>query len=529
MSETDAKTEKKQRYPNAWKPGECPNPKGRPRKGNTLADAMREYLDQKIDGRDETRKDVFVKAMYASAIKGNGISQRIYANYVDGMPKEYKPQEPYDETVTEARLYRLYKMLSPDQRKVIDQIEGGAKLIVNNWGRRSGKTELNGALPIYCAARWADCEVTYIHLTGKNAGEQAVPKVMDAAEKMGLSVEYNATKGYIEHGNGGKIYFTGNETKDDREKMLGYGKARRMVIIDECQSQKELKTVIDEKLLATFIDCDAILVLSGTKSRIRGSYWEHMYTDEQPGKIINKTNMFSNPYLTDPMKVLEGLLMRRGLSMNDPLVRREFFNEDVYDTDALVFRFADINYYGDSDFEEWRRTVPATDIRAICGLDLGYEDANAVCTIVYATNSPYLWCVHERTVRRQSLSDLVSIVSEAVQVGRGYSASNVYCMTDMGGLGKSIGMTLASEYKLPVMAAEKHGKEGAVELLAELIRTGKYRVRKESLFVADALKIVYQRDDLDNIIRVIDDSTFHSDISDAVLYAVRGAKNTMRA
>jgi hypothetical protein len=53
-------------------PGAILNPHGRPRKGNAITDCMREYLDGIIDVQDgKTRKQAFVRAVYACAMKGN--------------------------------------------------------------------------------------------------------------------------------------------------------------------------------------------------------------------------------------------------------------------------------------------------------------------------------------------------------------------------------------------------------------------------------------------------------------------------
>ena len=69
-----------------WKPGQSGNPAGRPKKGTALSDVMRDYLDGKIEGKDVTRKEAFVKAIFARAMKGGDAAQKLIMSYIDGMP-----------------------------------------------------------------------------------------------------------------------------------------------------------------------------------------------------------------------------------------------------------------------------------------------------------------------------------------------------------------------------------------------------------------------------------------------------------
>lgn len=73
----------------SFKPGQIGNPKGRPKKGNTIADMMNVYLNGKElnpkTGQRMTRKEILVRAMVASAMKGNSSSMRLIWERMDGM------------------------------------------------------------------------------------------------------------------------------------------------------------------------------------------------------------------------------------------------------------------------------------------------------------------------------------------------------------------------------------------------------------------------------------------------------------
>ena len=68
-----------------WQKGESGNPRGRPRKGNTLADAMRTLLaEERSDNR--TAKELLVELTFRRAMEGNMAALKLIWNYVDGMP-----------------------------------------------------------------------------------------------------------------------------------------------------------------------------------------------------------------------------------------------------------------------------------------------------------------------------------------------------------------------------------------------------------------------------------------------------------
>jgi len=80
-----------------WPPGTSGNPAGRPKKGRTYTDMIREYLDgsQEIEvGKGKRmhtvlvkRKEMFIRSMFQEVIKGNVAAQRLFMNYLDGLPQ----------------------------------------------------------------------------------------------------------------------------------------------------------------------------------------------------------------------------------------------------------------------------------------------------------------------------------------------------------------------------------------------------------------------------------------------------------
>lgn len=75
------KTGSKQKRPTAWKPGESGNPNGRPSKGYSIAETMREMFASSPE-----KKQQLVNAMFEKAINGDTQAAKYLSSYVDGMP-----------------------------------------------------------------------------------------------------------------------------------------------------------------------------------------------------------------------------------------------------------------------------------------------------------------------------------------------------------------------------------------------------------------------------------------------------------
>ena len=74
-----------------WQPGQSGNPAGRAKKGDTLAEAMRDVLAQEhtlSDGSKGTGKKILAEAIWRTAVAGNPAAQRLVWNYLDGMPTQ---------------------------------------------------------------------------------------------------------------------------------------------------------------------------------------------------------------------------------------------------------------------------------------------------------------------------------------------------------------------------------------------------------------------------------------------------------
>lgn len=72
----------------SFKPGVVTNPKGRPPKGMSLTELMREHLENIPEGQEKTHKEVFIEKVLELAKKGDATAMKITWNYLEGMPKQ---------------------------------------------------------------------------------------------------------------------------------------------------------------------------------------------------------------------------------------------------------------------------------------------------------------------------------------------------------------------------------------------------------------------------------------------------------
>ena len=98
-------------------PGQVLNPHGRPKKGTALADVMREYLDAELENTPGlTRKQAFVKAVYARAMKGGDAAQRLIWSHIDGMPLQKI------EAKVDGKTKDIFNELPEEEQKLIADI-----------------------------------------------------------------------------------------------------------------------------------------------------------------------------------------------------------------------------------------------------------------------------------------------------------------------------------------------------------------------------------------------------------------------
>jgi PBSX family phage terminase large subunit len=202
--------------------------------------------------------------------------------------------------------------------------------------------------------------------------------------------------------------------------------------------------------------------------------------------------------------------------------RRQRFLEGTFSSTTDLQVFAPTTYEW-SEFTEWARGKEAS-IRLTGGLDIGFEDADALAILAYVDGDPKVWVVYEYKSRREGISDL----AEAVKTGRKWvfdhiptNAKELTLYGDTGGIGKKVCWELSYVQGIPIQPAYKQEKRMAIEFLQEEINNSRLLVPKGGVFADECTQIVWTRDDNGAILREIDERAYHPDLMDAILYPMR--------
>jgi len=524
------------------KKGQVLNPNGRPTGAisykNKIMQAFLDIMDKEVDVRDNdgektgersTFYDAFLNRFMEDALSGKHQAQEFFAerllkadildtvdNYINRGARED----------TDFLSYRIYKDCHDIQQHILLSKN---KYIYLMAGRRSGKSAIDEKKGVEKAITKPDAKILYIGLSFTRCMELFWMPILKELESLGIKPkEQRRTEGLITLPNGSEFHFVGNTTVDERDKLRG--SQWDLIVIDEVQSQKALAILIEEILEPTLIDRKGQMILSGTGSRVRGSYWEYLWSDTENHKAARfNWNIADNPFIPDYETVLQNILIDKGLTESSPLFIREYLGKICYDDDALVYRLQEQNYFTDQELVQWVNSQPITDIKFTAGLDYGFEDSDAIAIVMFSSSRPERYLMYEYKGNRTGVTELADKLREGIEYIKTLPCLSAipenskffYIYADTAGGCKKISLELTSQYNLPIMDAFKANKDFAVEMLQDEIRQGFFKIRREGIFFDESLKTVFARTERDELTRIIDDDAFHPDMIDAILYSMR--------
>lgn len=383
--------------------------------------------------------------------------------------------------------------------------------------RRSGKTIACAADLIATALATPDVVCLYITLSRNNAKKiiwREIKKINDSYNLLGAE---DLTELSMTFPNGSVIYLSGAKDEGEIEKFRGL--ALKKVYIDECQSFREyIRELIDDVIAPALIDYAGTLCLIGTPGPIPAGFFAEVAGAVQEKKKASESwahhewTFFDNPFL--PVKsgltheqMLDRELKRRGVTMDDPSVQREFFGRWVLDSDSLWIKYStEKNHYDE---------LPPAKYTYVMGIDLGFNDADALAVLAYSDDSPITYLVDEIIADKQGMTELV----EQIQyLNNKYKISKM--VIDEGGLGKKIAEEIRRRHHIPVQPADKARKQENVAFLNDALRTSRFKAKSNSKFAQDSYLVEIDRNkSTPDRIKLSD--TYHSDIIDAVLYSFK--------
>lgn len=385
--------------------------------------------------------------------------------------------------------------------------------------RRSGKTVACAADLVNTALTFKEINCLYITLSRANAKKLVWKEILKINTKyqlggvvdlVELSITFPLTKS--------TIYLSGAKDASEIEKFRGM--ALKKVYIDETQSFREyIRELIEDVLDAALMDHNGDLNLIGTPGAIVAGYFAECagvvsgMEDRADAWSIHGWTFFDNPFILQTsgkthQELLERVMRRRGVTIDDPTIQREFFGKWVHDPESLWIRYhSDKNHFEDLPVgKKWNY---------ILGIDMGYKDADALAVLAWSQDSPVTYLVHEKVVAKQGLTELVEQIKE---VQSHYNITKM--IIDEGGLGKKLAEEMRRRHGLPVEPADKVRKQENVMFLNDALRTGRFKAKHNSKFAQDTRLVEIDKDKSRPDKIAISDK-YHSDIIDAVLYAFK--------
>ena len=376
--------------------------------------------------------------------------------------------------------------------------------------RRSGKTVACAADLINTAINNAGVVCLYITLSRKNAKKIIWKELLSINRTYKLGGHPDNTELSLSFANGSIIYASGAKDASEIEKFRGL--AIKKAYLDESQSFKAyIKDLIDEVIAPALMDYAGSMSLIGTPGPIPAGYFHDCATADNVWSQHSWT-FFDNPFIASKSgqthrAILDRELERRGVSIDDPSVQREWFGRWVLDADSLLLKYtAAIN-----DFSE----IGIGKMTYVMGIDLGFVDADAIAIIGYSDTSPTTYLIEELVIPKQGITELVEQIQK---MQKKYDIAKM--LIDEGGLGKKIAEEIRRRHHIPVHAADKVRKMENIAFLNDALRTGRFMAKADSRFAQDSYLVEIDRDkSTPDKIKVKDN--FHSDIIDAVLYAFK--------
>lgn len=384
--------------------------------------------------------------------------------------------------------------------------------------RRSGKTIACAADLINTCLKNEGIICLYITLAKANARKLVWPELKRLNRIHHLGAEVDETEISLTFPNASIIYCSGAKDKTEIEKFRGL--PIKKCYIDECQSFREhIRDLIDDIIAPALMDYAGQLCLIGTPGPLPIGYFAEIAGVVQ-GNLAQSASwsqhgwtFYDNPWIATKSKrthdqLLQRELKRRGVTVDDPSIQREWFGKWVIDSDALWIHWSmEKNNYTELPIgPKWNYVM---------GIDLGFNDADAIAVLAWSETDPNTYLVDEMVMPKQGISELVEQVK---YFETKYDVSKM--VIDEGGLGKKIAEEMRRRYLIPVQQADKARKQENVGFLNDALRTSRFKAKHSSHFVKDSFLVEIDRSkSTPDRIRL--NTSYHSDIIDSVLYAFK--------
>jgi hypothetical protein len=396
--------------------------------------------------------------------------------------------------------YRVLKLLHDKQKSAVTSTSPRQ---IWAHGRRFGKTYALAAKFVIEAGIHGH-PTLYCHRSFDDGIKQLWSNITEIAKAADVPISSTSlSDGNIEFTSGGSIRFKGVYDKLAQNSLRGFH--WKFVALDEfffLRTQKILVEDIIEPALAEHEG--AQLIASSSPPRIKDKYFE---------KLHETWTYFTGDMRDNVMKPhLAVEFAKKEIENGDSVTfKREWKGEWLPDYEAIVFNPCD-------------PFVLTNPTGILLGLDWGFEDPSVVAAVAYSIPQRKCEVIYEDMWSHTGAQESTERVRRAYQVAVEYAeehklnTGDVVVISDNSD--KQIAEDLFYGFGLPVYYAYKSHFMLGIHRMADDVSTGKLSLPAGGYCRDECDKIVYKRDELDNIIDEIDDETFHPNAMIALKYAM---------
>lgn len=387
-------------------------------------------------------------------------------------------------------------------------VEDPNRYIDAQCSRRAGKTNGLAIRFFRTMEKHPKSSCLYLALTQDSAREIMWGVLQEINDKYQIGCTFTEYKLEMKHPNGAKLKLMGADLKNFIKRLKG--RKYPGVGIDEAQDfGPHLQSLVNDVLTPSIADySDGWLAITGTPGPVPQGYFFDVTRNKRYGFSHHEWTLYQNPHMPDPQGFVKDVKLKQEWDDDNPTLQREYLNNWVLDVDSLWVRYNEkINHYIQFPKEhKWSY---------IMGVDLGFDDADAIAILAWSDTSPETYLVEEKITKKQGLTELVEQMSYFTQkydIGK--------CVMDEGGLGKKLAEEVRRQHGINVERADKARKQENVEFLNDALRRGKFKAKSASQFAKDSYLVQIDWDKTTPN-RIVVKKKPHSDIIDAVLYAFK--------
>lgn len=435
-----------------------------------------------------------------------------------------------------------------------------SRLVAILCSRRAGKTKGGCEEMVVEAATTPGGRFLYINSTAdeceriawhglKNDGMAALAQRLRGPDGEPLRVKLNAQKLNIFFPDMGSwIYLKGADDENEIRKALGL--AYQKVWWDEAQKiPTKLAVPIREVLMPALLDFKGRFAISGTPVRqMAGLFYDATRRDlkKQLSKwALHHWNLLDNPYFggTREERMTNGMLDLQELfggedvaPLDGPLMQREGYGRWTHEDAAFVYAVhkvkGDLTYAPDRrlptgfpDFQRALEDLPGygrVDYFTGLGADIGYHpDPFAVCAIAWNMHDECVYELGSWGSTKLDSDEQAAVLRRVREIIRPCVA-----VADAGGSARPAVAGWEKEwirrYSIPIEAAQKAHKGGAIERVNADILRGRFWFREGSPLL-DQLGKVHWLTTKSSTGLLVEDPSIPNDLCDAGLYVHRAA------